>query len=269
MKNFIAILLVILAIITAFISTRVTIIPIAMEFKGGAKSVVILMYSVLQITMFLIALVKFTIKKATPQHYIFIIRIQKLLFAISILGTMSFFNMSRAHIAENKNTVEQLFNIIPFIDKAPFYTWLVDNVVYFGYIGLICVLLDLVSLKLPTIAYDLAYGLKDEAIIDTFWSKLGYLLTYRVVNKVNTAYNEAKNIKPVLPEPEPIQALPEPLSIEEKVIDTIKTGPDIVATGYIREQYNLGKKDWEILSRNLIDKGIIIKRGTKYTKEAC
>jgi hypothetical protein len=261
MKNFIAILLVILAIITAFISTKVTIIPISMEFKGGAKSVVILMYSVLQITMFLIALVKFTIKKATPQHYIFILRVQRLLFAISILGTMSFFNMSRAHIAENKNTVEQLFNIIPFVDKAPFYTWLVNNVVYFGYIGLICVLLDLVSLKLPTIAYDLAYGLKDEAVIDTFWSKLGFLLTYKVVNKVNTAYNEAKNINPVLPEPEQ--------SIEEKVIDAIKTGPDIVATGYIREQYNLGKKDWEILSRNLIDKGIIIKRGTKYTKEAC
>jgi hypothetical protein len=189
-RKFIASILILLGIASAIVSTYATVQPLSMAFTGSTKQIMVGMFIVVQLGVFFMAMTKHYIAKETPQHYVLINRISNILIIVSIVGTITFFQLNRHYVAEHTKSIEDLFSAVPFLSSLSWYDWLVNLTVNFIFTWSVCVLLDVMAVKLPLIGFDLTMKIKHKRVHETILTMSWAILTQPVRALVKSKYDK-------------------------------------------------------------------------------
>lgn len=189
LRSSIGCFLIVLGLLSGVFSTYATIIPISLSFKGLTKSIMIGIFIIVQISVFFLAMTKNYIAKETPQHFLLINRIANMLMLVSIISTITFFNMSKSNIAGHKESIIDLYKIIPFLDVLPFYNWIISITVNVVFVWSVCIILDVLAIKMPLIGFDIMMGIKEKINHATTLSKIFTILSYKPKAWINDKYN--------------------------------------------------------------------------------
>jgi len=190
MRKAIATIFILLGIASAIVSTYATIQPLSMAFAGSVKYIMIGMFVVIQLGVFFLAMTKHYVAKETPQHYSLVSTISNILMIVSIVGTITFFEINRHYVQEHINSIENLFNAIPFLSTLSFYNWLVDLTANFIFTWSVCILLDIMAVKLPLIGFDLTMRIKHKRINETLLNMSWAIFTQPVRTLIKTKYDK-------------------------------------------------------------------------------
>jgi hypothetical protein len=185
----IGLVLILLGICSAIFSTYATIIPISMSFKEVTKSIMIGIFIIVQVSVFFLAMTKNYIARETPQHYVLISRIANILLIVSIVSTITFFTLNKHSVIEHQKSVVDLYKVVPFMDKLPFYDWVLGITVNFIFIWAICIILDLLAIKMPIIGFDVIMGIKEKQTVTTTLSKICAIIADKPKRWIDTRYN--------------------------------------------------------------------------------
>lgn len=182
-------ILIALGVCSAIFSTYATIIPITMSFRSVTQTIMIGIFIIVQISVFFLAMTKNYIAKETPQHYLLINRIANILLIVSIVSTITFFTINKHNVAGHKDSIIDLYKVIPFMERLPFYDWVLGITINFVFIWAICIILDLLAIKMPIIGFDVIMGIQEKQVYNTLISKLIAIVTYKPKMWIETKYN--------------------------------------------------------------------------------
>lgn len=186
-------ILILLGLFSAISSTYATIIPLIMSFEGITKSIMMWIFIIVQISVFFLAMIKNYIARETPQHYTLINRIANFLMLVSIFSTITFFGINRTTVLEHQKSIKDIYNIVPFLKVLPCYDWIIGITVNIIFIWSVCIILDVLAIKMPLIGFDIIMSIKEKRKIDTLTSKLIKIVTHRPIAWVNEKYNDLIN----------------------------------------------------------------------------
>jgi hypothetical protein len=192
---FLAVALIILGIACGIVSTYATINPIQQAFTGDVKLIMIGLFIIVQISVFFLAMMKHYIEKEAPQHYLLVSRISNLLMIVSIVSTITFFNMNKHMVNGHVESVKEIFNIIPYISNLECYDWMVNVTVNIIFTWSVCVLLDVMAIKLPPVGFDLMAGIKHRRRQHSFFGMLLAILMYKPKTIIESKYKELYVLK--------------------------------------------------------------------------
>jgi hypothetical protein len=192
---FLAVALIILGVACGIVSTYATINPIQKAFTGDVRYIMIGLFIIVQISVFFLAMMKHYIEKEAPQHYLLVSRISNLLMVVSIVSTITFFNMNKHIVEEHSESIKEIFNIIPYVTNLAFYDWMVNVTVNIIFTWSVCVLLDVMAIKLPPVGFDLLAGIKNKRRQHSFFGMLLAILMYKPKTIVETKYKELYVLK--------------------------------------------------------------------------
>ena len=159
---FLATALILLGVACGIVSTYATINPIQKAFTGDVRYIMIGLFIIVQISVFFLAMMKHYIEREAPQHYLLVSRISNLLMVVSIVSTITFFNMNKHIVKEHSETIKEIFNVIPYAADLAFYNWMVNITTNIIFTWSVCVLLDVMAIKLPPVGFDLLAGIKNK-----------------------------------------------------------------------------------------------------------
>lgn len=75
------------------------------------------------------------------------------------------------------------------MDKLPFYDWVLGITVNFIFIWAICIILDLLAIKMPIIGFDVIMGIKEKQTVTTTLSKICAIIADKPKRWIDTRYN--------------------------------------------------------------------------------
>lgn len=189
-RGLIGLFLILLGLCSAIFSTYATIIPISLSFKDIAKIVIIGIFIIVQVSVFFLTMTKNYIAKETPQHYLLINRISNMLMLVSIVSTITFFNMSKHSIEGHKESIIDIYRIIPGLNILPFYNWIIDITINIVFIWSVCIILDVLAIKMPLIGFDIMMGIKEKRSYTTMLSMIIAILTHKPKTFIENKYSE-------------------------------------------------------------------------------
>ena len=290
---FLATALILLGVACCVVSTYATINPISMSFKGQVKYIMVALFVIVQISVFFLAMTKHHIEREAPQHYLLVSRISNLLMIVSIVSTITFFNMNKHIVNAHSESVKELFNIIPYVKNLAFYDWLVNVTTNMIFTWSVCVLLDVMAIKLPPVGFDLLAGIKHKRRQHSLLGMILAILMYKPKTLIESKYKElyelqelAQKVNPVLTH-ELVQEVKTELESPKKAecvnsansnVLTLKKGlthlenkvkryiseryenGDTVNVKEIRDKFNLTIRQWADIRDNL---SILSTKGTK------
>jgi hypothetical protein len=160
-----------------------------MSFRNITKTIIVGIFIIVQISVFFLAMTKNYIAKETPQHYILISRIANILLIVSIVSTITFFTINKHSVTEHQKSLIDLYKVVPFMDKLPFYDWVLGITVNFIFIWSICIILDLLAIKMPIIGFDVIMGIKEKQTVITTFSKICAILADKPKKWIDNKYN--------------------------------------------------------------------------------
>jgi len=187
---FLAAALILLGIACCVVSTYATINPISMSFKGQVKYIMVALFVIVQISVFFLAMTKHHIEREAPQHYLLVSRISNLLMIVSIVSTITFFNMNKHIVNAHSESVKELFNIIPYVKNLAFYDWLVNVTTNMIFTWSVCVLLDVMAIKLPPVGFDLLASIKHKRRQHSLLGMILAILMYKPKTLIESKYKE-------------------------------------------------------------------------------
>jgi len=190
----IGITLILIGILSGIFSTYATIIPISLSFDGSTKVTIVGIFVIVQVSVFFLAMIKNYIAMEIPQHYILVRRITNILMLVSIVSTVTFFNMQKHGVIAHQKSIDDIYNIIPFLKVTPFYDWLVNITINIIFIWSVCIILDVLAIKSPLIGFDIMFNIKSKTKIEntTIASMIYTILTYKPKQIIESKYLEIK-----------------------------------------------------------------------------
>ena len=192
---FLAAVLILLGIACGIVSTYATINPIQKAFTGDVRYIMIGLFIIVQISVFFLAMMKHYIEREAPQHYLLVSRISNLLMIVSIVSTITFFNMNKHIVNAHSESVKELFNVIPYVKNLAFYDWLVNVTTNMIFTWSVCVLLDVMAIKLPPVGFDLLAGIKHKRKQHSLIGMLVAIIVYKPKTIIETRYKELYELK--------------------------------------------------------------------------
>lgn len=192
-KVFLGLFFTILGFMACLFSTYATIIPITMNFKGSKQLILVGIFIIIQITVFILAMTKNYIGKNTPQHYILVSRIVDFLMVVSIISTITFFSMDSKVTIEHSKSIAEIYRIVPFLNNFPCYKWILDMTTNIIFIWAICIILDMLSVKMPLIGFDLVFGFQHKTEHVTMFKMIFSIITYKPKMIIQHKYNMLTN----------------------------------------------------------------------------
>jgi hypothetical protein len=294
---FLAITLILLGIACGIVSTYATINPIQKAFTGDVRYIMIVLFVIVQISVFFLAMMKHYIEREAPQHYLLVSRISNLLMIVSIVSTITFFNMNKHIVKAHSDSIKEIFNIIPYVNKLGFYNWMVNITTNIIFTWSVCVLLDVMAIKLPPVGFDLLAGIKNKRRQYSLIGMLAAIIIYKpktmIENKYKELYElkrlESAEVKEVKSEEPPVLIQKQEVNTEIKqeddkpkrtnsnvvnlerglkglehkvkihILDKYKNG-DTISVKELRDKFNLTVRQWSGIRDNL---SILTTRGTK------
>jgi hypothetical protein len=108
---------------------------------------------------------------------------------VSIFSTITFFGINRTNVLEHQKSIKDIYKIIPFLKALPCYDWLVGITVNIIFIWSVCIILDILAIKMPLIGFDIMMGIKEKQIHNTLASMIFKIITYKPIAWVENKYN--------------------------------------------------------------------------------
>lgn len=192
---FLATALILLGVACGIVSTYATINPIQKAFTGDVRYIMICLFIIVQISVFFLAMMKHYIEREAPQHYLLVSRISNLLMIVSIVSTITFFNMNKHIVKEHSESIKEIFNIIPGISNLAFYDWLINTTTNIIFTWSVCVLLDVMAIKLPPVGFDLLAGIKNKRRHHSLIGMLAAIIIHKPKTIIETRYKELYELK--------------------------------------------------------------------------
>lgn len=192
---FLATALILLGVACGIVSTYATINPIQKAFTGDVRYIMIGLFIIVQISVFFLAMMKHYIEREAPQHYLLVSRISNLLMIVSIVSTITFFNMNKHIVKEHSESIKEIFNIIPYVNNLAFYDWMVNVTTNIIFTWSVCVLLDVMAIKLPPVGFDLLAGIKNKRRQHSLIGMLAAIIIYKPKTIIETRYKELYELK--------------------------------------------------------------------------
>lgn len=187
---FLAAILILLGIACGIVSTYATINPIQKAFTGDVRYIMIGLFIIVQISVFFLAMMKHYIEREAPQHYLLVSRISNLLMIVSIVSTITFFNMNKHIVKAHSDSIKEIFNIIPYVNNLVFYDWMVNVTTNLIFTWSVCVLLDVMAIKLPPVGFDLLAGIKNKRRQHSLIGMLTAIIIYKPKTLIESKYKE-------------------------------------------------------------------------------
>lgn len=192
---FLASILILLGVACGVVSTYATINPIQKAFTGDVRYIMIGLFIIVQISVFFLAMMKHYIEREAPQHFLLVSRISNLLMIVSIVSTITFFNMNKHIVKEHSESIKEIFNIIPYVNNLAFYDWMVNVTTNIIFTWSVCVLLDVMAIKLPPVGFDLLAGIKNKRRQHSMIGMLAAIIIYKPKTIIESKYKELYVLK--------------------------------------------------------------------------
>ena len=218
---FLAMILIMLGIACGVVSTYATINPIQKAFTGDVRYIMIGLFIIVQISVFFLAMMKHYIEKEAPQHYLLVSRISNLLMVVSIVSTITFFNMNKHIVKAHSDSVKEIFNIIPYVNNLAFYDWMVNVTTNLIFTWSVCVLLDVMAIKLPPVGFDLLAGIKNKRRQHSFIGMLAAIIIYKPKTLIESKYKELYDLS----RQEPIEIKEVETELKQELAHEVSTQP--------------------------------------------
>ena len=98
--------------------------------------------------------------------------------------------MNKHIVKAHSDSVKEIFNIIPYVNNLAFYDWMVNVTTNLIFTWSVCVLLDVMAIKLPPVGFDLLAGIKNKRRQHSLIGMLTAIIIYKPKKLIENKYKE-------------------------------------------------------------------------------
>ena len=98
--------------------------------------------------------------------------------------------MNKHIVKAHSDSVKEIFNIILYVNNLAFYDWMVNVTTNLIFTWSVCVLLDVMAIKLPPVGFDLLAGIKNKKRQHSLIGMLAAIIIYKPKTLIESKYKE-------------------------------------------------------------------------------